>query len=121
MTYIYYAILAVFFAFAAILNFTLGFLYHESQVLWTSGSAQGLMLAGLAAMTLLAIESFTTPLRCTALGIFVCCGHLGALIAVPIYSSLPFISTKMAALLSTGGLFPPIFAAVLVHDPCLLL
>lgn len=40
-----------------------GFLYDDEQVIWTGGTGQGFMLAGLAALTLLAIETYTTPLR----------------------------------------------------------
>lgn len=52
----------------------------DDQIVWVGGAAQGLMLAGLASITLLAIETYTTPLRCTAIGMFVCSGHMGAMI-----------------------------------------
>ena len=48
---------------STILCITLGFLSNERDVIWTGGTAQGLALAGLAAATVLTIESYTTPLR----------------------------------------------------------
>lgn len=70
----------IFFLFSTVLCITFGFLVIDDQIVWVGGAAQGLMLAGLASITLLAIETYTTPLRCTAIGMFVCSGHMGAMI-----------------------------------------
>lgn len=51
------------FALAIALCIALSVLYDDNHVIWTGGSAQGLILAGLAALTLLTIEIYTTPLR----------------------------------------------------------
>ncbi|XP_053696577.1 synaptic vesicle glycoprotein 2C-like [Sabethes cyaneus] len=109
------------FGFSICLSITFAFLYHDLQVVWTAGSAQGLMLAGIAALTLLAIENYTTMLRCTALGFFVCGGHIGALIGAPLYASFPVATSKVAAIISTIFLSVPISSAIILKDPCLLL
>lgn len=109
------------FGFAISLTITFAFLYHDLQVVWTAGSAQGLMLAGVAALTLLAIESYSTNLRCTAIGFFVFGGHFGALIGAPLYAAFPVASSKVAAIISTIFLSVPISSAIILKDPCLLL
>ncbi|XP_055635000.1 synaptic vesicle glycoprotein 2A-like [Toxorhynchites rutilus septentrionalis] len=109
------------FGFAISLTLTFSLLYHNLQIIWTAGSAQGLMLAGIAALTLMAIESYTTSLRCTAIGFFVAGGHFGALVGAQLYAAFPVISSKVAAIVSALFLSVPITSAIILRDPCLLL
>ncbi|KAL1375580.1 hypothetical protein pipiens_017409 [Culex pipiens pipiens] len=108
------------FGFSISLAITFAFLHHEPQVIWTAGCAQALALAGIAALTLLAIESYTTSLRCTAVGFFVCGGHIGALLGALLYAAFPVTSSKVAAIVSTIFLSFPISSAIILKDPCLL-
>jgi hypothetical protein len=112
---------AVCFIFSTVLIITLGFLYHDIQVIWTGGTAQGLILAGLAALTVLAIETYPTAIRCTAMGFFVCGGHMGALLGAPLYAVLPLTSSKVAAFISTLFMIVPFLSAVVLRDTNLLL
>ena len=58
-----YFLTATCFGFAAMLCCAFGFLFIDEHVIWTGGTAQGLILAGLAALTVLSIETYTTSLR----------------------------------------------------------
>jgi hypothetical protein len=60
---IFFSLLALCFCFSLCLAVTFGFLSHEIQVIWTAGTSQALMLAGIGAITLLAIEYYTTSQR----------------------------------------------------------
>lgn len=59
--------------------------------------------------------------RCTALGLFMCGGHIGALIGAPLYGALPLTSTTIAASISTMIMAIPTVAAMALQDPCSLL
>lgn len=112
---------AICFIFAALLCASFGFLSHDEHIIWTGGVAQGFMLAGLAALTMLAVESYSTPLRATALGLFICGGHIGALIGGSLYSVLPVYSVKFASAISTITMIIPVVSSIILKDPCLLI
>ncbi|XP_055387047.1 synaptic vesicle glycoprotein 2A-like [Condylostylus longicornis] len=110
------------FTFAAMLCCAFGFLFIDVHVIWTGGTAQGLMLAGLVALTVLSVETYVTSIRCSALGVFVCGGHIGALISGPIYASLPTTTSHFAAVLSTISMILPILSSAALKDnPSMLL
>lgn len=109
------------FSLSICLCIVLSFLYDANHVIWTGGCAQGLILAGLAALTLLTIEIYTTPLRCTALGLFMCVGHIGALASSPLYILMPTVTVKIAAITSAVILFIPTISSAMLKDPCVLL
>lgn len=54
---------AICFTIAMIICNLFGFLCNDVHVIWTGGTAQGFILAGLASLTLLGIETYNTPLR----------------------------------------------------------
>lgn len=85
------------------------------------GPAQGLMLSGLVSITLVAVENYSTALRCTAMGVFVCCGHIGALIAGPIFTILPMTSTVIAAFITSFIMIIPTTSTLILKDSCSLL
>lgn len=109
------------FTLSGVLLATFGFLYRGEEIVWTAGTAQGLMLAGLSALTILAVETYSTSLRCTAIGLFVCGGHIGALVSTPIFTALPVISSKFAAILSTISIVIPVLLSTGLKDSCALL
>lgn len=112
---------ALCFTFSTVLCATFGFLYRDEEIIWTAGSAQGLMLAGLAAVTILTVENYSTPLRCTAIGLFICGGHVGALFGATLFSVLPLASSKIVAILSTIAMGVPVISSTTLKDSCSLL
>lgn len=58
--------------------------------------------------------------RCSALGICICGGHLGALFGAHLYAALPIQSTYAAAI-TTVTLAVPSIASLMLRDPCALL
>lgn len=59
--------------------------------------------------------------RSSALGMFMCGGHIGALIAVPLYAALPMAVSKYAASLTAAALVVPTVSSLMLRDPCALL
>lgn len=45
------------------LSCAFGFLFVDDHIIWTGGTAQGLILAGLGALTIFTIETYGTGLR----------------------------------------------------------
>lgn len=103
-----------------ILCVTLGFVVKDEIVIWIGGCAQGFILAALTALTLFIVETYTTSIRCTALGVFVCMSQLGALFGAALYSHLPTTTTKFAATISTISIIVPVISSMVLKDPCLL-
>lgn len=133
------------FAIAMILCLALGFVNKVEIVIWIGGCAQGFILAGLTALTLFIVETYTTVIRyvpfaspfihcghikmfapfgldcrCTALGVFLCFSQIGALLGAALYSHLPVILPKVAATISTSFVAIPLVSSVVLKDPCLL-
>lgn len=108
---------AVCFAFSIVLSITLSFLYHDVPVIWTSGASGGLMLCGMTALTIYAIDYYKTSLRCSAVGLFVCVGHIAALIAKPLYALLPAVSPVAASIISSLIILVPFVASIILREP----
>lgn len=51
------------FSLSMVLCIIFGFFFKSEHVIWIGGTAQGFILTGVASLTLLAIENYTTPLR----------------------------------------------------------
>lgn len=56
-------IASICFAFSMVLLIIFGFFFKSEHVIWIGGTAQAFILVGIATLTLLAIENYTTPLR----------------------------------------------------------
>uniref|UniRef100_A0A336N197 CSON009553 protein n=1 Tax=Culicoides sonorensis TaxID=179676 RepID=A0A336N197_CULSO len=110
-------IATVCFAFSIVLSITLSFLYHDVPVIWTSGASGGLMLCGMTALTIYAIDFYKTSLRCSAIGFFVCVGHVAALIAKPLYAFLPTETSVAASIISSIIIIVPFIASIILREP----
>lgn len=94
----------------------LGMLHHEDQIVWTVGSAQGLIVTGVGAVSILALEHYKASQRCSVLGMLVCGGHVGAQLGASIFKLFPITSFKAAATISTVTLFIPFMSAIILKD-----
>lgn len=116
----------------------LGLVHEETHVIWLGGMLQGFVYAALAALAMLVIETYTTSqrfaqshehglgndiitafvgdfCRSSALGLFMCGGHAGALCGALAYAMLPLTSTAYASILTSVALLTP--AAVTFFMP----
>lgn len=59
------------FSLSMLLCIVFGMVCKEKYLLWIGGTAQGIILAGLVALTILSIETYTTPLRYISKEIFI--------------------------------------------------